>query len=209
MDLTQAFPNVLYQLSEHMHILHVFHFFHRTLLKFESYTHNWGTCPFLPNLRREEWIYHDCHRHYHSFEAFVDFNLVDPTTGEKVAEGHKASFCLEDTTCADGYSPHYRCTPESEQGISANCGDRYGRYLDCQWIDITGLSSGVYLLSQHLNPHRDSPESDFRNNEITCKVGLDIDELTVNVLDCWQSGVYIILYYSSYIIYSSHVTVLF
>ena len=160
----------------------------RTLLKFESFTNNWGLCPFLPNLDRDDWIFHDCHNHYHSFEAFVYFNLVHPETGEKVAEGHKASFCLEDTECAEGYTTHYLCQPGSEQGISANCGDRYGRYLDCQWIDITGVESGVYLLSQQLNPHKDTSESDFRNNQVTCKVELHIEEGSVTVLECWQSG---------------------
>ena len=160
----------------------------RTLLKFESFTNNWGLCPFLPNLDRSDWIFHDCHRHYHSFEAFVDFNLVDPATGVKVAEGHKASFCLEDTVCAEGHSPHYMCRPDSDQGISANCGDRYGRYLDCQWIDITGVPSGTYLVSQLLNPHQDSSESDFRNNEVTCEVELVVEDSTVDVIDCWQSG---------------------
>ena len=105
-----------------------------------------------------------------------------------MAEGHKASFCLEDTVCAAGYSPQYQCRPDSEQGISANCGDRYGRYLDCQWIDITGVDSGVYWISQSLNPQKDTSESNFRNNIATCEVELVIDETTVTVLDCWLSG---------------------
>lgn len=158
-------------------------------MKFDSVTYNWGLCPFLPNLSPEDWIFHDCHNHYHSFEAFVDFNLVDPDTGEKVAEGHKASFCLEDTTCAEGYSIHYACTDGlGEQGISANCGDRYPRYLDCQWIDITGVESGIYLISQNMNPHRDAEESDYRNNVITCKISINVESSSLFVSDCWQSG---------------------
>ena len=157
-------------------------------MKFDSLTHNWGLCPFLPNLNREDWIFHDCHNHYHSFEAFVEFSLVHPKTGEKVAEGHKASFCLEDTVCAEGYSGQYQCTPTSAQGISANCGDHYRRYLDCQWIDITGVQSGVYLVSQSLNPHRDAQESDYRNNMVTCRILLSVQWAMLAVFDCWQSG---------------------
>ena len=165
-------------------------FYLRTLLKFDSLTHNWGLCPFRPNLNREDWIFHTCHNHYHSFEAFVDFNLLNTTTGEKIAEGHKASFCLEDTTCAEGYTLQYRCLQTNEQGISPNCGDRYGRYLDCQWIDITGVESGVYLIRQTLNPHRDTQESDFLNNEVTCQVEITVESSELTVHDCWQSGQY-------------------
>ena len=113
---------------------------------------------------------------------------MHPDTGEKVAEGHKASFCLEDTTCADGYTRQYQCSGSSGQGISPNCGDRYNRFLDCQWIDITGVESGTYLVSQSLNPHRDTLESDFRNNEVTCQIEIAVTELSLSVTDCWQSG---------------------
>ena len=171
----------------HTHTLTNTNTHNRTLLRFESMTHNWGVCDFLPNLDRADWIYHDCHRHFHSFEAFVDYNLRHPDTGVKVAEGHKASFCLEDTVCAGGNGDRvYRCIFTQAQGISANCGDRYARYLDCQWIDITGVAGGDYLVSQSLNPHRDSEESDFANNDITCRIHIDGTSLSVS--DCWRSG---------------------
>ena len=155
-------------------------------MRFETKTHNWGTCPFDPNLSKDDWIWHTCHNHYHSFESFVEFNLLNDTTGEKVAEGHKASFCLEDTRCVPGVVPVFKCSRGSPQGISVNCVDRYPRFLDCQWIDITDVGSGTYLLKQSLNPHGSVRESDHLNNELTCRVWIEGRQLTV--YDCWQSG---------------------
>ena len=143
----------------------------RHLLRFDSQTMNWGTIDFLPNLQPHEWQWHSCHSHYHSFEAFIHYDILNITTGEKKAEGHKASFCLEDSFCSTGGSARYRCGGRTAtQGISANCGDVYGRHLDCQWVDITDIPPGTYILRLQVNPSRIAPESDYRNNEIQCTV---------------------------------------
>lgn len=144
------------------------HDHYRHLLRFTSQTMNWGTVDFLPNLQQHEWIWHSCHNHYHSFEAFVHYDLLNVTTRKKVAEGHKASFCLEDSLCRGG-SSRYRCGTGT-QGISANCGDVYGTHLDCQWIDVTDVPIGTYILRQNVNPDRLTPESDYHNNAVECTV---------------------------------------
>ena len=148
---------------------------------------NYGLRDFLPVLPKEDWLWHSCHNHYHSMETFVEYDLLNTATGEKVAEGHKASFCLEDSTCAHGANTHFRCYL-GNQGISVNCGDLYGNYLDCQWIDITGVPGGEYTVRQRVNPQRLVAESDYKNNEIACKISLQSNQYSYTTSDCWLSG---------------------
>ena len=160
---------------------------YRFLLRFDSLTMNWGLYDFRPVLARNDWIWHSCHNHYHSMEAFVQYDLLNASTGVEVAEGHKASFCLEDSTCASGYNAHFKCYL-GIQGISVNCGDLYSSYLDCQWIDITGVSGGEYIVRQKVNPEQLVIESDYRNNEISCRITLAENAVSYTVEDCWLSG---------------------
>ena len=70
-------------------------------------------------------------------EVFAHFDIIN-SSGVKVAEGHKASFCLEDNQCSNNAEPVYKCANYGDQGISVNCTDTYAYNIDCQWIDITG-----------------------------------------------------------------------
>uniref|UniRef100_A0A3B3THW1 Lysyl oxidase homolog n=1 Tax=Poecilia latipinna TaxID=48699 RepID=A0A3B3THW1_9TELE len=142
---------------------------YRVLLRFPQRVKNQGTADFLPVKPRHEWEWHSCHQHYHSMEAFSNYDLLDVATGQKVAEGHKASFCLEDTSCDPGVRRRFACTAHT-QGLGPGCYDTYHANIDCQWIDITDVPPGNYVLKVTVNPSQLVQESDFSNNEVRCDV---------------------------------------
>ncbi|XP_062280270.1 lysyl oxidase-like 5a [Scomber scombrus] len=142
---------------------------YRVLLRFPQRVKNQGTADFLPVKPRHEWEWHSCHQHYHSMEAFSNYDLLDISTGQKVAEGHKASFCLEDTSCDPGVRRRFACTAHT-QGLGPGCYDTYHANIDCQWIDITDVQPGNYILKVTVNPSQLVQESDFSNNEVRCDI---------------------------------------
>ncbi|XP_046893023.1 lysyl oxidase-like 5a [Hypomesus transpacificus] len=142
---------------------------YRVLLRFPQRVKNQGTADFLPVKPRHEWEWHSCHQHYHSMEAFSNYDLLDIPSGRKVAEGHKASFCLEDTSCDPGVRRRYACTAHT-QGLGPGCYDTYNANIDCQWIDITDVPPGNYILKVTVNPTMQVQESDFSNNVVRCDI---------------------------------------
>uniref|UniRef100_A0A8C6SJC7 Lysyl oxidase homolog n=1 Tax=Neogobius melanostomus TaxID=47308 RepID=A0A8C6SJC7_9GOBI len=152
----------------------------RVLLRFTQSVKNQGTADFLPSKPPTSWQWHPCHNHYHSMDDFSLYELLDQSQ-QSVAEGHKASFCLMDVACDPGYNRKFTCSSRT-QGLSPGCYDTYSAFLDCQWIDITDVTPGKYILKVTANPERTVLESNFNNNVVRCDV--DYIGTTVNLSGC-------------------------
>jgi hypothetical protein len=100
--------------------------------------------------------YHDCHghRHMHGYASY-ELRTLD---GGIAATGHKQGFCLLDsqrwlTGAADR---RYTCV---DQGLTSGWADLYARTVDGQWVDVTGLPQGDYLLVVTINAEGLLPEA--------------------------------------------------
>ncbi|XP_075227105.1 lysyl oxidase-like 2 isoform X2 [Lycorma delicatula] len=168
-----------YQLQRENH--YNWHLQPRRLLRFTAMIHNTGTADFRSAVPKHLWQFHQCHMHYHSMEVFATFDVLDKY-GRKVAEGHKASFCLEDNQCLPGVRPVYACANYGDQGISVNCTDIYRYNIDCQWVDISELKPGIYTFKVSINPEFKVPEMTFDNNAAVCNMYYTQSSVSIN--DC-------------------------
>jgi hypothetical protein len=144
----------------------------RRLLRFDLTTPNIGRAdlylgaPTMAGRPAGMFEYGTCHMHWH-LRGYADYRLL-ASDGREVGRGHKQSFCLLDsgrymTMGADiPAAMRYNC---GNQGIHAGWMDIYGRHLDCQYIDITGVPPGRYRIRAQINVERVVVESDYADNE--------------------------------------------
>lgn len=136
----------------------------RRLLRFDTMVTNQGTAALVlgaPNTTLPQWKYDSCHMHYH-YVDFANYTLVN-NAGAVIAQGHKQAFCLRDDRNVGGTSAPavFDC---STQGLTPGWADLYSADLDCQFIDITDVVPGDYVLRIELNPGHTITELDYNNN---------------------------------------------
>jgi hypothetical protein len=134
----------------------------RRLLRFTTSTPNIGEADFYigdpsksPNA-----VYDTCHGHYH-YHQYANYALF--TDAGVVVRGRKQAFCALDLDpyWSDAGPAKYDC---QNQGVSVGWADTYDSALDCQWIDITDVPNGDYVLEVEVNPNRYIAERDYTNN---------------------------------------------
>ena len=137
----------------------------RKLLRFNMETRNIGNANLHVGNPANNPLFHwaPCHGHYH-FDGFALYELLD-ANGQLAAQGHKIGFCIEDVHRWDPNAPaaaRYDC---NNDGIQAGWADVYEANLPCQYVDITGVPPGDYLLHIIVNPDQLLPESNYSNND--------------------------------------------
>ena len=141
---------------------------YRRLLRFDTVLMNRGDGDLVVGDRSDKdnpyapyFVFHQCHGHYH-IKYFSIYELLTPD-GEVVVAGTKQGFCFEDSFKYEdgGKSYGYEC---GDQGITSGWGDWYYKQLVGQWIDITGVPEGDYIVRVSINTGQFSPIFDEGEN---------------------------------------------
>ena len=127
---------------------------YRRILRFDTVVMNGGDGDLVVGDRSDPnnpyaayFVFAPCHGHYH-IRDFSVYELLD-TSGTTLVAGHKQGFCFEDSFKYDGgKSNGYSC---AYQGITSGWGDWYYKQLTGQWIDITGVPEGDYIVRVTVN----------------------------------------------------------
>ena len=115
--------------------------------------------------------FHVEHGHWH----WVGFGLYEVLTvtdtgvpGEVVAQSDKVGYCLIDVDPMPGDplagDPFYTSCVWDRQGISAGWTDTYESHVGGQYVDITHLPDGLYVLRSTVDPDNIILEVDDTNN---------------------------------------------
>jgi hypothetical protein len=127
---------------------------YRRILRFDTVLMNGGDGDLVvgdrsdPNNPYAAWfVFAPCHGHYHIHDFSV-YELLTPDHALVIAQ-QKGGFCMEDSFKYDGgKSNGFDC---AFQGITSGWGDWYFKQLTGQWIDITGIPEGDYIVRVTIN----------------------------------------------------------
>lgn len=107
------------------------------------------------------------HNHWH-LQGFDRFDLRDPATGARVALSQKVGFCLGGRYQTDAQVPGTPAVPsinhncgrylpglmKMRMGIDVGYADDYAAFVEFQYIDLTTVTPGRYLLAHQADPDR-------------------------------------------------------
>ena len=142
---------------------------------------------------RLRYVRSETHSHWHLL-GFERYSLRRASDGRLVAPDRKTGFCLGDRyriaspppaappkavwvrECGRGRTRLLRLG----QGISPGYGDDYAPVLEGQFLDLTGVPTGRYLLVHRVNADRSILESSYANN--AASVLLELRGRTVRIL---------------------------
>jgi hypothetical protein len=137
-----------------------------------------------------------CHGHYH-FRQYAEYRLWNvtgylewarlrhdhpswtadqafaarPDLRAQYVRGHKQGFCVTDVEAfVPGLTSSRYQNCLHNQGITTTWEDDYNPALDGQWVDVTGLPVGVYVLNCEVNPERFYQETRYDDNEAAALV---------------------------------------
>jgi hypothetical protein len=126
---------------------------------------------------RLRYVRSETHSHWHLL-GFERYSLRSASDGRPVARDRKTGFCLGDRYRIAG--PPAAAPPKAvwvrecgrgrtqllrlRQGISPGYGDDYVPALEGQFVDLTGVPDGRYLLVHRVNADRSIRESSYSNN---------------------------------------------
>jgi hypothetical protein len=165
----------------------------RTLLEFTFTTPNLGPGDLIvgdPSAHPEWFEWGACHGHYH-FKLYAEYRLWTPAnfakwdayrkanptvsaddaiaaTGATYLLAQKQGFCVIDVVLYTVGAPKYLVC--DFQGISVGWADEYSTALDGQYVDVTGLPHGTYVLEEEVNAHQLYQETSYANNRASVTV---------------------------------------
>ncbi len=135
-----------------------------------------------------EW--HQEHLHYH-FTDFIEYDLISvsaPEHEDLSGSRIKATFCIRDISIVDmelpnrSEDPLFKICGKERQGVSVGWGDTYYYNYPAQFLDVTGLESGIYRFDQKVNPASLLKETNYGNNISSVTFDLDMEKGTVKII---------------------------
>lgn len=143
------------------------------------------------------YVFHPSHAHFH----YVDFAVAalwrSDSTGRRlesapIRSGRKAGFCLADVYAYRGdtepkYVPPYACYPNrvdgggvsQVNGVSVDWVDVYDLATPGQYIEISGVPDGYYLLQITVDPDRRLHEQRTTDNVVWQRIRLCGDKAEI------------------------------